>query len=69
MLFIFICFEAVPDETSEWKPETAPHARVTNNIGNKYCPLTLKLVKAGRFIGGFATNTPTTAATIIATRR
>lgn len=33
----FICLDAVPDDTSEWKPETAPQAIVTNKIGNRYC--------------------------------
>ena len=47
MFFSFlICLEAVPEDTREWKPETAPQAIVTNKIGNMYCPSTLKLVKA-----------------------
>ena len=33
----FICLEAVPDDTREWKPETAPQAIVTKKIGNRYC--------------------------------
>ena len=46
MFFSFlICFDAVPEDTSEWKPETAPQAIVTKRIGNIYCPSTLKLVK------------------------
>ena len=60
-----ICLDAVPEDTSEWKPETAPHAIVTNRIGNIYCPSTLKLVNALRLHEGFATNTPMTAPTII----
>ena len=47
MFFSFlICLDAVPEDTSEWKPETAPQAIVTNKIGNIYCPSTLKLVNA-----------------------
>ena len=30
-----ICFEAVPEETSAWKPETAPQAIVTNKYGKR----------------------------------
>ena len=30
-----ICLDAVPEETSEWKPETAPQAMVTNQVGNR----------------------------------
>ena len=42
MFFSFlICLDAVPEDTSEWKPETAPQAMVTNRIGN-----TLQLVFA-----------------------
>ena len=60
-----ICLDAVPEDTSEWKPETAPQAMVTNRIGNIYCPSTLKLVNAFRLQEGLATNTPITAPTII----
>ena len=60
-----ICLDAVPEDTREWKPETAPQAIVTNKIGNIYCPSTLKLVNALRLQDGFATNTPITAPTII----
>ena len=70
MFFSFlICLDAVPEDTSEWKPETAPQAIVTNKIGNIYCPSTLKLVNAWRLQDGFATNTPTTAPTIIKIKR
>ena len=66
MFFSFlICLDAVPEDTSEWKPETAPQAMVTNRIGNIYCPSTLKLVNAFRLQEGLATNTPITAPTII----
>ena len=66
MFFSFlICLDAVPEDTREWKPETAPQAIVTNRIGNIYCPSTLKLVKAFRLQEGLATNTPITAPTII----
>ena len=35
MFFSFlICFDAVPEDTSEWKPETAPQAIVTKRIGS-----------------------------------
>ena len=53
-----ICLDAVPEETSEWKPDTAPQAMVTNNVGNKYevAPVEaltiLNPVNAGRFIAG-----------------
>ena len=40
------------------EPETAPHAIVTNKIGNKYCPSTLKPLNAARLHDGLATNTP-----------
>ena len=66
MFFSFlICFDAVPEDTSEWKPETAPQAIVTKRIGNMYCPSTLKLVKALRLQDGLAANTPITAPTIM----
>ena len=66
MFFSFlICFDAVPEDTSEWKPETAPQAIVTKRIGNIYCPSTLKLVNALRLQDGLAANTPITAPTII----
>ena len=66
MFFSFlICLEAVPEDTREWKPETAPQAIVTNKIGNMYCPSTLKLVNAWRLHAGFAANTPITAPTIM----
>jgi hypothetical protein len=29
------CFEVVPDDTSEWKPEMAPQAMVMNRNGKK----------------------------------
>ena len=44
MFFSFlICLDAVPEDTSEWKPETAPQALVTTglDLGN-----TLQLVFA-----------------------
>ena len=31
-----IIFGVVPDETSEWKPETAPQAMVMNRKGNNW---------------------------------
>ena len=45
-------FEDVPDDTRLWKPETAPHAIVTNSVGNRYESLTLKPLNALRFIDG-----------------
>ena len=61
-----IVFEEVPLETRLWKPETAPHATVTNRIGNRSPRLSLwKLVNTGRFIVGCATTRPTTAAAIM----
>ena len=66
MFFSFlICLDAVPEDTREWKPETAPQAIVTNKIGNIYCPFTLKLVNGFKLHAGLATNTPITAPTII----
>ena len=36
MFFSFlICLLAVPEDTSAWKPDTAPQAIVTNRVGNK----------------------------------
>ena len=32
---VLICLLAVPEDTKEWNPDTAPHAIVTNNVGNK----------------------------------
>ena len=56
-----ICLDEVPEETSEWKPEIAPHATVTNSSGNRGLPLEgMKLVKAGMLIVGLETNRPTT---------
>ena len=66
MSFSFlICFEAVPEETREWNPDTAPQAIVTKRIGNSIWPSTLKPVKAARFTSGLETNTPMTAAAIM----
>ena len=31
-----ICLEVVPEPTSEWNPEMAPQATVTNSAGNRY---------------------------------
>ena len=70
MCFSFlICLDAVPEDTSAWKPLTAPQAMVTNRIGNICWPFTVKPLKAFRFISGLATTTPTRAAAIIATSR
>ena len=55
----------VPEETRLWKPETAPHATVTNRIGNIEPSEVLKLVNAGRFIAGCATRRPTAAPAIM----
>ena len=65
-----ICLLLVSLETKEWKPLTAPHAIVTNNVGNKYDPVSVvNPVKAGVSIVGLLTKTPTTAATIIPTNK
>ena len=75
MFFSFlICLEAVPDDTSEWNPETAPQAIVTNKIGNIYCGFPFasgieNAVNASRLHAGFATNTPITAPRIIKINR
>ena len=40
------CLDVVPDEISEWKPETEPQATVMNNTGNTKLPLASNAVKA-----------------------
>ena len=56
---LLICFDDVPDDTREWKPDTAPHAMVTNKVGNKYETVLvfaftiLNAVNTGRFIAGW----------------
>ena len=58
--------EDVPEETRLWKPETAPHATVTNRIGNIVPSFSLvKPVNTGRFMVGCATTRPTTAPAIM----
>ena len=63
------CFDAVSDETSEWKPDTAPHAIVTKRIGNIEPIDDVNPVNAGSSIFGFDTKIPTTAAAIMKIRR
>ena len=63
------CFDAVSEETSEWKPETAPHATVTKRIGNIEPALVVNAVNAGSSMAGFDTKMPTTAAAIMNTSR
>ena len=62
-------FEDVPEETSEWKPETAPQAIVTKRIGKRSSPFTSKPTKAGSLISGFSKKTPTAANAIMPMRR
>ena len=63
-----IVFEDVPDDTSEWKPETAPQATVTNKIGNivPSCSF-LNPVNTGKFIVGWPITSPKAAPKIIHT--
>ena len=63
------CLEAVSEDTSEWKPETAPHATVTKRIGKREPADVMNPENAGRSIGGLDAKIPTTAAAIIAMRR
>ena len=63
---LFSCLDVVPEATSEWKPEMAPQATVTNRAGKRYWPLTSKEVKAGSSMTGCAATMPTTAASIMA---
>ena len=64
-----ICLDAVPEDTREWNPDTAPQAIVTKRIGNIYCPSTLNPLKEFRLQEGLEINTPAIAATIINTSR
>ena len=62
--------EDVPEDTSEWNPEIAPHATVTKSVGNIYvfAPASLvntKPLNAFNFISGCPVNTPTTPPMII----
>ncbi len=43
------CFEVVPEQTSPWKPEHAPHAMVTKRKGKSepVSPGTVQPLKAG----------------------
>ena len=53
IFLLAIVLDEVPDETSEWNPDTAPQATVTNKIGNivPSCSF-LKPVNTGKFIVG-----------------
>ena len=55
-----MALEEVPEETREWKPETAPQAIVMKRMGNREWPCTVKPTKAGICSTGFATRTPMT---------
>ena len=59
----------VPEETREWKPDTAPQAMVMNRIGNMGLFATVKPVTAGIFRVGLPTMTPTTPARIMPSSR
>ena len=57
------CFALVPDATSAWKPEHAPHATVTKRNGNRrsvapLLPTAEKPANASVVSAGCATNTP-----------
>ena len=60
----------VPDDTSEWKPEMAPQAIVTNRNGNSL-PLMIgpppptNCVKAGKRMSGCTTKTPTISTAMV----
>ena len=41
------CFEEVPVEISEWKPEQAPQATVMNRVGNSGPMPVVQPLKAG----------------------
>ena len=66
---MLIVFDEVPEDTRLWKPETAPHAIVTNNVGKSICfeaPLpNVNPLNAFKFMLGCATTTPSTAPIII----
>ena len=60
-----ICFDVVPDATSAWNPEHAPHATVTNRSGKRsigdpfVAEATLRPANASMFSEGQTTNTAT----------
>ena len=57
------CLEVVPDATSAWKPEQAPHATVTKRSGKRYivappfAAFTVKPENASMLIVGHTMNT------------
>ncbi len=63
-------FGVVPDETSAWKPEIAPHAIVTKTNGKIFPgmigpPPWINSVTIGIFNSGMTTKTPITRAAIV----
>ena len=65
------CLELVPDATSAWKPEHAPHATVTKRNGKSMSVMPLrptaeKPVKASMWSVGCATKIPMKPSAIIA---
>lgn len=63
----------VPEEMSEWKPDSAPHAMVMNRNGNSEpantgpVPLEAKLEIAGAAMTGRATTMPMASRTMVPT--
>ena len=55
-----IIFGVVPDEISEWKPETAPHAIVMNRNGNSVPENTGPVPSMNRVTCGIASGGATT---------
>ena len=69
-LSLVIIFGVVPEATSEWNPEIAPHAIVTKRNGNTFPgmigpPPWMYCVKAGKLIFGCAIITPTIRTAIV----
>ena len=65
-----IIFGVVPEPTSAWKPEIAPHAMVMNTNGKSVPgtigpPPSTNGVNAGIWSFGLTTITPTTSNTIV----
>ena len=65
------CLAVVPDATSEWKPEQAPHAIVMKRNGKSgratpFASAALQPAKASRFTVGAAAKTPRNPSAIIA---
>src|SRR5699024_1768126 len=53
---LFNCLDDVPDETSPWNPDIAPHAIVINSNGNQ--DTSFVALVTGAVIVGFVKNNP-----------